>query len=534
LLVYGNCDPDVQDVDGWTPLHHAAFNGMDGAVEALIGAGATPDIRGRNGFTPLIATSLATRAGNLGKKSREMLEVPEVVSFGKKLAPILNDISLTVYDKVQALMELPGVQYNHSKLRLHEQFFPTIGGPSKVRLQKFWECLISPLLRRFRTGDTDLELPGPHMSEEGRNDRIHDIEHRQEEQKKFVQNWLQDTRGPRPSQDWPHENRTVYRTEMLQLLDEELGLFEEELDALYIKMQAKPGGLELIKIPAEEVLNSRYCSQLHAHPFPVWLDDPSAAGAFEFLRLVHSGHMGQDDDEAVVTFAELILLGHDFGTGKDFWKNVYRLWLHNYAEAVDAEFQRFVKGIVDKYNSEYGSQPNMTASYKGVKPKSYERMQAKEAHFGKASHETLESRTLAAKILDLVRCSICVESPEAAVILVDKFFRPLNLHDNKAQLVKIVNRFHTAAETLMGYRFLELNVFCDWGERAGSCGRQGKNILHALVGEVQIVLQDYLNVRKRRHILYKLKRGVYDWVEDASSKQVGTSGGCDSMALTED
>lgn len=535
MLVHGNCDPDIQDIDGWTPLHHAAFNGMDHAVEALIEVGCTPDIRGRNGFTPLIATSLSTRSGNLGKKAREMLEVPEVVSFGKRMAPILNDTSLTVYEKLQALLELPGVQYKPTFLRLHEQFFPTIGGPSKVRLQKFWTELIAPLMRRFRSGETDLEPPGPHMSDAAQKDRLSEINSRQEEQKKFVQQWLRDSRGPRPSTDWPHEdNRLSYRLEMMQLLDEELGLFEEELDVLYVKMQAEPGGKDLIKIPAEEVMNPRYCSQLHAHPLPLWLEQPDVAGAFEYLRLVHSGHMGQDDDEAVVTFAELITLGHDFDTGKDFWKNIYRLWLHNYAEAVDAEFQKCIKGIVDRYNSQYGSTPNMAASYKAAKPKSYDRMVAKEAECGTASYESFESRTLAARILDLVRCSICVESPEAAVVLVNKFFRPLTLTDNKAQLVKIVNRFHTAAETLMGYRFLELNIFCDWGERAGSCGRHGKSILHALVGEVQIVLQDYLNVRKRRHVLYKLKRGHFDWLEKESSSLRARENGCDSMALAED
>lgn len=35
-----------------------------------------------------------------------------------------------------------------------------------------------------------------------------------------------------------------------------------------------------------------------------------------------------------------------------------------------------------------------------------------------------------------------------------------------------------------------------------------------MVGEVCIVLEDFLKVHKRRHLLYKLKEGVFDWSPD--------------------
>ena len=43
------------------------------------------------GFTPLIASSLSTRAGNLGKEALKLLEVPETVAFGKRMAPLFHN-----------------------------------------------------------------------------------------------------------------------------------------------------------------------------------------------------------------------------------------------------------------------------------------------------------------------------------------------------------------------------------------------------------------------------------------------------------
>lgn len=533
LLIAAHADRDLQDSDGWTALHHAAFNGQDAVVHELIRAGATPDIRGRSGFTPMLAGLLPTRASNLGEDAVKQLEVPETVAFGKRISPILNDTEMLVYDKMQALLELPGVQYCPSNLRLHEQFFPSMGGPSKVRLQKFWESIIAPLFRRFRSGETDLEPPGPHMAETVQKERAQEIESRWKEQKTFVQVWLRDTAGPRPSGDWQFENRKSYGTEMQQLLSDELAGFQAELDRLYARIKTEPGGADLAKMPAEEILNRKFCSQLHAHPIPVWLEQPDAAGAFEALRLVHTGHMGKDDKESVMEFAEFMALSHaGVETGKDFWKNIYRVWLHQYAESVDGEFQKCIKDIVDSYNRMY--EPNgKPATFKSARPKTYDRMLAKERRYGEPSCETYESRSLAAKVLDVVRCSICVKSPESAVVLINDFFRPLDRQVNKLELVMVQNRFNETAETLQGYRCIQLYIYWDGGYRAGTCGRPDKQVLHSLVGEVQIVLEDFLAVRKRRHIIYKCSNGVYDWPKE-DAEAITKSSRADSTALVED
>lgn len=532
LLIAANADQNLQDTDGWTALHHAAFNGQNTVVRELIRQGATADIRGRNGFTPLMASLLPARAGNLDEEAVKLLEVPETVAFGKRMAPILNDDGMAAYDKLQALLELPGVQYNPGNLRLHEQFFPSMGGPSKVRLQKFWESLVGPLFRRFRSGQTDLDPPEPHMADAMQKERRHEIEHRWEEQKIFVREWLRASQGPRPSADWSFQNRGAYIEDMEQVISAELASFRTELDRLYEATKAQPGGVELTQMPAEEILNRRYCSQLHAHPIPVWVEQPDAAGAFEALRLVHCGHMGKDDDESVQEFAEMMDLSHaGLDTGKEFWTNVYRVWLHSYAEAVDGEFQKCIEDIVENYNRIY-EEHGQGATFKRGKPKTYDRILAKEKRYGEASWETYESRTLCSKVLDIVRCSICVKTPEEAITLINDFFRPLD-GKHHLELVLIHNRFNEKAETLAGYRCIQLFIYWDGGYRAGTCGRPDAQILHALVGEVQIVLEDYLAVKKRRHIIYKCRNGVYDWpADDLRAAAAATRG--DSTALVED
>merc|ERR1712187_297794 len=118
-----------------------------------------------------------------------------------------------------------------------------------------------------------------------------------------------------------------------------------------------------------------------------------------------------------------------------------------------------------------------------------------------------------------------VPTPRAAVILLEDFFRPLKLIQDKLHVVRVRNRFSENAETLAGYRNVEMSVLWDGGIRSGKCGRPDTKVHFSLIGEVQINLEDYLAVRKRRHLLYKCSRGEFNWpLETLASSSAICSG----------
>mmetsp|Transcript_97396 Transcript_97396/g.252023 ORF Transcript_97396/g.252023 Transcript_97396/m.252023 type:complete len:876 (-) Transcript_97396:89-2716(-) len=513
LLLKAAADPDAQCSDGWTPLHYAAYNSNNACVTALAECSANLLVQGKHGMTPYMATKMKSRAGNLNEKTQKLLDPPETVSWGKAILPVLKDEAMSFWDKMQALNSLPGVNCNLRNLRIHDQCFNPASGPNKVKLQKLWECFACPLIRRLRQGETDLDPPLPNWAEDAVSDRQQEIYQRQHDQRVMFEAWLWETRGPRPIVgSWEfRNNREAYFEEMQQVVAEELEKFQTELDKIYEKVKAAEGGENLAKMPAEEVLDVRFSSQLGAHPIQSWVQKVDVAGAFSGLRSVGVFGRNADDDECLSAFADLLCLDADFDRGHDFWLSAYRLWLSMYANMVNSEFQRRVGKVVEKFNTMYGEGSVKAASLRSAKPKTIDAIKAKERLLGRASYETYEGRTLAAGVLDLVRCSITVSKPSLATALLDDFFRPLTIQEDKLQLVKVTNRFNEKAETLIGYRDIVLNLHMDFGVMSGACGRDGISFKQALVGEVQIVLEDFIAVRKRRHLLFKLQRGVFDW-----------------------
>ncbi|CAK9093076.1 unnamed protein product [Durusdinium trenchii] len=126
------------------------------------------------------------------------------------------------------------------------------------------------------------------------------------------------------------------------------------------------------------------------------------------------------------------------------------------------------------------------------------------------SAESFDGRSSASRILDVVRGSITVKSPKAVLKLMESF-KKLDRSMDRMILVRQINRFNREAETLEGYRFMEMHVLFRNGVRAASCGREGKTIEVDLLGEVCIVLEDFLQIHKRRHLLFKIKQGIFDW-----------------------
>lgn len=529
LLLVAKSDPDTQDYDGWTSLHHAAFNGQSVAVQALVEGCASVLVQGRNGMTPWMITKLPTHAGTLSEAATKLLEPSENVDYGKAIVPILKDTERSLYSKLEALSGLPGVRQNLQNLRLAEQLFDPRHGPNKARLLKLWETLALPMIRRLRSGEADQTDP-----ELGPEDKALEAARRQREQRFFVRQWLLDTMGPRPGPDWDHENRAAYGEQLRAVVAEELEAFGVELEGRYEGLLEGPAMAELAALPAEEVLDTALLCQLGAHPIPLWVEQLDPAGALEALRLVGAPGMGRDDDASLMAFTELIIVNPDFDSGRAFWQNIYRFWLSLYAKMADMDFQRKVRGIVDAFNEVHGESLGV-ATFRAAPVKTYERIKAKEASLGQAaSYETYEGRTRAARVLDVIRSSITVSSPEGMVVLLKEYFKPLQTKENLLRLVRLTNRFSSTAETLHGYRSIEMNLLWNGGLRAGLCARPHAHVQIQIIGEVQIVLEDILAIHKRRHLVYKCARGDFDWSQEGRLAAAAGAAGAFLGALDDD
>uniref|UniRef100_A0A7S4QR61 EF-hand domain-containing protein n=1 Tax=Alexandrium monilatum TaxID=311494 RepID=A0A7S4QR61_9DINO len=507
-LVQAKGNPDCQDVEGWTPLHHAAFNGRSEVVEALLKAGADPTVQGFQGLTPWQVTKMPVSSGTIDDHTLKKLKPPEEVDFTKVILPLLKDEDKLPYEKLQELLNLPEVHHHFRNLRIHEQCFDPRLGPNKVRLRRLWELLALPMVQRQTSGETDMPCARRGMSEEDMLHRRLEVASRQKEQQRFVADWLTATRGLRPDADWRHENRPEYGPELREAVEAQLRASAKELDRLYQDALKSEGGDEVARMPFEEVVLESYPSQLALHPIPVWVEEPDPARAFEALRLVAAAGMGKDDDDSLMAFRELLTLQPDFSTGPNFWRNVYRLWLSEYAKAADLDFHRQVTKIVDRFSELYHHDSEMSAAYRAGPVKTYKRMKVKEGQFGSSSHASYEGRTLASKIFDVIRGTIVVSCLNVVSVLLHDFFRPL---DGRLKLVRIENLFSEDARPVHGFRNVVLTLAFDGGLMAGRCGRPGASMQVALLAEVQITLESFEEVQKNRQVLYDCWRGMYDW-----------------------
>jgi len=525
ILIRGRSNPDLRDNDGWTPLHHASFNGMDEAVQALVSAHADLTLQGKAGFTPWMVSMLPAHAGALQPASVRLLEPSDSISFSKKVIPIVNS-GLRPYEKLENLLDLPGVSCNVANLRLHEQFFSPNHGPNRVRLMKMWEGLARDLVLRLRSGKTDLEPQFGCLSEDEEQDRTR----RWHEQKTFLELWFRETQGPPPSQEWTFDSRECYREDLQKIIAEEAAGFSREFAELFETLMADEHGVKLCSIPPCEVVKSDYLTQCRVHPILVWLEVQDAKATFNAMTSVKCLGVNSDIHESICNFVGLVSGNADFCTATAFWSNIYKLWLHHYGQLAQAEFQRKILAVVGAFNEKYGGE-GLQATCHMVPVKSFERMKTKEAELGGVDYATSAGRRVASHLLDIVRLSVTVNNARAAVLLVDEFFRPMTIFENRCEIVRISNGFHKSAATASGYRSLVLNVHFDGGVRtmegSGAAGSScmvglGSCEFHlALVGEVQVVLLDFLSMKKRMHLITRYLAGEFDH-PDAKQEVVPT------------
>eukprot|EP00928_Gymnodinium_smaydae_P002820 TRINITY_DN11024_c0_g1_i2.p1 TRINITY_DN11024_c0_g1~~TRINITY_DN11024_c0_g1_i2.p1 ORF type:complete len:878 (+),score=182.91 TRINITY_DN11024_c0_g1_i2:37-2634(+) len=512
-LTRARADVDLQDGHGQTPLHHAVSNGHDEVVEMLIkdfkAATTTLD---SFGCSPWMLASAPSRAAELGEKTLKLFDPNEHNNFAKRVIPVLTSDKCT-FDKLEELYALPGVTSNLNNLHLYDALFSMRHGPNKVRLQKLWDGLMKELLLRQSTGKVDLAIPQKGASESERNESDADVKYRLEKQHQFLDHCLLATMGPPPSEDWTYDNREVYRTEFRETLQASAANFREELNVLYGKLQDEEQGSDLCKLSKVEVMDKDKLNQCSVHPILKWMDTLNVVSAFDALRGLQAA--ARTDDEAINDF--LILLNDvDFALGDVFWQNIYKVWLARCASLGNSAFQKRVVGLVEKFNSTHDTD-GLKAIFHSVAPKTYDVLRENEHNLGTSSHDTADGRRIASRYLDVIRCSVEVNTPKAALTLLNDVFRPMKLQTHRMRVLRIANGFSESAAHDNGYRDLVLNVEFDGG--LYTC--EGAKDLHVnlwseevsiqLVGEIRIELSSFCAVRKRMNLVDMGLAGGFDY-----------------------
>jgi ankyrin repeat protein len=509
LLVGARADVNALDLEGWTPMHHAVFNSRSEAVSLLYSHGAKVNVRSYRGITPFMLASSCDRVTvPLTQEAMRLLQPPECVRFADVILPILKDDALLPYEKVTALMDLPGVYGVVQNLRLHDQLFRMLRGPNKVQVNKLWDLLCCEILKRLRSENVDLEPLGPRCHDAAAADFREETKRRLEKQQKFIAGWLEETAGPPKSSEWAWDNREGYREKLMECVKAEMEGFKAQISAVYDHLSEQPGGAEVIALPRSEVVQPQYMTQQGAHPILKWVDCADAIEAFAALCDVKAFGNNGDDNEAITGFMELISAHTDFMTGSGFWQNVYKLWLSNYARLARPNFYVKLQKFIDEFNLK-NQQEGLEASLSEVHSKTYEEMKADEHEFGTPGYRTHDERVVASKALDVISSCIIANNPAAVVQLVYAL-RQLSLVDDKLELVQIQNGFHIDAESCNGLREVLVNVVFKGGHCHGHGAREGRSVSVLLVAQLRIVLPQIASARQGMKLLSEFMDGKFD------------------------
>eukprot|EP00927_Polykrikos_kofoidii_P073579 TRINITY_DN69608_c0_g1_i1.p1 TRINITY_DN69608_c0_g1~~TRINITY_DN69608_c0_g1_i1.p1 ORF type:complete len:1145 (+),score=180.32 TRINITY_DN69608_c0_g1_i1:37-3471(+) len=541
---------NAQDMDGVTPLHCAIVNGRSDVIVALVGASADLSVKDRQGFTPyMVRDAPSNVASALSHSAKDALEPPEAVNFTRHIIPILKKGQVPT-DKLQEVLDLPGVNGKVENLRLYDQVFELRRGPQSGRLGKLWELLCKDMLQRMWSGlvdegegessatvkdgdagtltaihadDSDADFL-PVLEERGKTRVVGDsreIRRRRRMQRRFVESWLAESAGPPKSQDWNYEdNRECYRAELLACVQAEVSKYQAACDAACDAMRSRQGGDDLLNMPEEEVIAKDYLNQLAAHPILTWLESMDSVGAMKALRQVNAfGKLPEEgtDKEAIMRLMDMVTRESDFSTAPAFWQNVYKRWLTSYASIADVEFQAKIRRFVSEFNEDQASAENdLKVAYHARKPKTYSALKHEEMFQGECGWRSVTERTRAAALLNVIRCTLVAKNPASLCAVVDalRHARLANGAVERIELVRIRNLFHHSAQPRHGTRMVVLNVMFRTGERLGGAGG---HMSIGMIGEVRLTLPDFQAAADRVRPLLRFLDGGYDPMPEGSS-----------------
>jgi hypothetical protein len=300
--------------------------------------------------------------------------------------------------------------------------------------------------------------------------------------------------------------RAQHRIAFDALVGGAMATFEGDLSTAYTALGASAAGQALLALPATELLGGTAKAELSQRADIVmgraaWLEPPSLAGAYQ--ALVGAGALRGIEDMCL-----LLQSGRHrwfAGAHKAHFRDPepWTFWLHVCAlnsvarnEQLNAKFQDKVKAIAVTLGD--------AVHYKCAPIKKYERIVVKAEQYhsaGRLPETAAGAAEAVGRVIDIQRCSLEVDDAAAAMKAV-ALLKDATLAEHGMRPLRCKSGFNAVAESAGGYRDVKLNMLFQAKDVSGAMGRA--------VVEIQVILKEYLTVKKRMHAVYRLDRGDFD------------------------
>ena len=105
------------------------------------------------------------------------------------------------------------------------------------------------------------------------------------------------------------------------------------------------------------------------------------------------------------------------------------------------------------------------------------------------------------RVIDVQRCSLEAQDASTALKVV-ALLKAATLTEHGMQAIRCKSGFSETAASAGGYCDVKFNMLFQSERVGGAAGRA--------ITEVQVILKQYLAVKKRMHAIYRLDRGDFD------------------------
>jgi hypothetical protein len=513
-LLEGGADTNVQDSSGATALHLASAGLHLPITKALLKAKARPDLVDCAGFSAWMMVGERCEEGGGDATTRR--EILELLKPRRTAAEVLDKL-----EKGESLINEVGSSPDKlaQGLRLHESIFfnPRVVERSAVEGRKPRDHLLKRAARLIVSLLKTDPLEG--------------------HQKVIAKYLLQATRGPtctpcphvRADDRWTFEdNREMYRQFLMDAVGEMMRKFATECNEMREEIEAAaaadPGGkcAGLIALPKDEVSVPE-----------AWQVDPfwATVQKRQVLRCDPEWALGKRSGEGIrdsVTCAMSLLRLGSIRSVEEFsdllqvehmaMEALMAKGYAAYSGLCNEKFQSAIRQVAERVAFREGFQispPSRPVPVKGL-PRLLEKTKEAREERGDLEWPGRPPEYLRFShcfhILDTVRLSfICegetLQEQVAACMRLVEAFRDCTVEKDKVCLLRQKSGFAAGIAGSGGYADVKLLMYADLGTHKAF---DNTEVPLQIVGEVQLILHGYMEVKKRMHLVYEVERGSFD------------------------